>query len=293
MVNKYFIQRNRCPLCNSKNIKQIFNKTHEEIKTNEFFSLHLNKRFPYKILGYVNFSVNKCFECDLIFQKNILNKKYSEKFYDEYIDHKKVIKKKKNNNNVRLNYKEAFFFKKIFQGKRNIKVLEFGAGVGTWAIAMKNEGYKIETIELSKSRRNFLKKKRIKAFKDIRSIKKKYDLIYSDQTFEHLADPGIIIKKLSKLVKKDGFIFFKIPSGQFLENKLNDRYFAQKDAITPFEHINVFKSKTIKKISNQISFKQMWTCRFFYIYSLDFFYYLLSDLYQKIFGKKFLLIKNR
>ena len=32
------------------------------------------------------FSVNKCFECDLIFQKNILNKKYSEKFYDEYID---------------------------------------------------------------------------------------------------------------------------------------------------------------------------------------------------------------
>ena len=51
--------------------------------------------------------------------------------------------------------------------------------------------------------------------------------------------------------------------------------------------------KTIKKISNQISFKQIWTCRFFYIYSLDFFYYLLSDLYQKIFGKKFLLIKNR
>ena len=47
------------------------------------------------------------------------------------------------------------FSLKNFQGKRNIKVLEFGAGVGTWAIAMKNEGYKIETIELSKSRRNF------------------------------------------------------------------------------------------------------------------------------------------
>ena len=117
MVNKYFIQRNRCPLCNSKNIKQIFNKTHEEIKTNEFFSLHLNKRFPYKILGYVNFSVNKCFECDLIFQKNILNKKYSEKFYDEYIDHKKVIKKKKIITMYDLTIRRPFSLKKFFKEK--------------------------------------------------------------------------------------------------------------------------------------------------------------------------------
>ena len=49
-----------------------------------------------------------------------------------------------------------------------------------------NEGYNVETIELSKSRRNFLKKEKIKSFKNIKNLRKKYDLIYSDQTFEYI-----------------------------------------------------------------------------------------------------------
>jgi 2-polyprenyl-3-methyl-5-hydroxy-6-metoxy-1,4-benzoquinol methylase len=291
MVNRYFIQRNKCPLCNSKNINQIFDRTHKEIKTYEFFKFHLNNKFPFKILEYVNFSVDRCSACGLIFQKNIFNKNYSEKFYDKYIDHKKVIKNKKKNDVFKINKKDAFFFQKVLNNKRDVQILEFGSGVGSWAIAMKNEGYIVETIELSKSRRNFLKKKKIKSFKDLKNIKKKYDLIYSDQTFEHLSEPGATIKKLSKLVKKNGYIFFKIPSGHFIENKLNKNYFAQKDEIIPFEHINVFKSKTIKIISKQIKFSQIWTCSLFHIFSFNFYYYLLSDLYQKIFGKKF-LIKN-
>ena len=80
MVNKFFIKRNKCPLCNSKKINLIFDKTHKEIKTYEFLKSHLNNKFPFKILKYINFSVDKCSVCGLIFQKNILNKNYSEKF---------------------------------------------------------------------------------------------------------------------------------------------------------------------------------------------------------------------
>ena len=95
MVGTYFIKRNKCPLCGSKNVEKIFDRTHKQLKTYNFFKTHLNNRFPFKILGNINFCVNKCFSCDLIFQENIFNKKYSEKFYDKYIDHKKVINKKK------------------------------------------------------------------------------------------------------------------------------------------------------------------------------------------------------
>ena len=220
MVNKYFIKRNKCPLCNSKNISSIFNENHKKIETHKFFKSHLNKKFPFKILEYVNFSIDKCSRCNLIFQKNILNKKYSEKFYDKYIDHEKVINSKKKNNIFKISKKDTFFFKKIFKNKKNVNVLEFGSGIGTWAISMKNEGYNVETIELSKSRRNFLKKEKIKSFKNIKNLRKKYDLIYSDQTFEHLSEPGIVIKRLSKLIKKNGYLFFKIPSGTFVEKNL-------------------------------------------------------------------------
>ena len=85
---------------------------------------------------------------------------------------------------------------------------------------MKNGSYNVETIELSKSRRKLFKKRKIKSFKNIKNLRKKYDLIYSDQTFEHLSEPGIVIKRLSKLIKKNGYLFFKIPSGTFVEKKL-------------------------------------------------------------------------
>ena len=293
MLNKkYFKVRTKCPLCNSKRTKILFMKKFNEIKTNLFFSKHLNKNFPMKILDDNFYKIAECQICGIIFQSNILNKKYNEKFYDEYIDHENIILNK-NFHKLNENFynKEVKLLEKIY-GNKKINILEFGAGMGSWVTAMKNSGFKnIFAIEISKQRRKILKKNKIKCFSKLEKINKKFDFIYSDQTFEHLTEPGKTIKKLIKLLKKNGYILFKIPPGRFLKSKLNNKYKAQKDEAIPLEHINIFTNDTIRFIAKKYNLKKADFSKFFNFYEFKFFKYKLSDIYQSYVGKKFLLKK--
>ena len=172
--NKYFEQRKNCPLCNSKKVDLIFSKKFNEIKTNKFFLKHLNKKFPMSILNENFYNLSECKICKIIFQNNILNKKYNGKFYDEYIDHES-IKVEKNYYKLinNIHKKEVKLINKIYQNKK-IDILEFGAGLGSWITAMKESGYNnIYAIEISKKRKAYLKKKKIKCFGSVQNIKKK------------------------------------------------------------------------------------------------------------------------
>ena len=290
MINKkYFKVRTKCPLCNSKKIKILFMKKFNEIKTNLFFSKHLNKNFPMKILDNNFYKIAECQICGIIFQSNILNKKYNEKFYDEYIDHKSIIINK-NFHKLNENFynKEVKLLEKIY-GNKKINILEFGAGMGSWVLAMKNAGYQnISAVEISKKRRQFLKKKNINCKKSLSNFKNKFDLIYSDQTFEHLADPGKVIKSLIGLLNKNGCFFFKVPPGRFFKRKLNENYLAQKDEATPLEHINIFTKDSVQYFENKYKLQKI---NLFKIFELNSFKYLISDIYQNFVGKKYLYRK--
>ena len=94
MVKNAFIYRTNCPFCKSKNINTIYTKKYfsEEIKI--FLKKHLNN-FPIYILKNKDFIVMECADCSGIFQKNILNKNYTKKFYDKYVPHDVAFRKKK------------------------------------------------------------------------------------------------------------------------------------------------------------------------------------------------------
>ena len=72
------------------------------------------------------------------------------------------------------------------------------------------------------------------------NIKKRFDLIYTEEVLEHLSDPIETLIKLSKLLKNDGFMIHKFPSSKFFQLKLNFNYVPKKDCAHPLEHINIF-----------------------------------------------------
>lgn len=285
--NIFFNSRKFCPLCKSKKVKIIFSKKFDQIKTKEFFKSHLNKKFPMKILNNRYYEISECEKCYFIFQKNILNKKYNYKFYNDYVDHEDALKK-----NIFKWNAEIDLINRIFEDK-NINILEYGAGLGAWLKPIKNNGYKnIHAVEISKIRRKYLMKLNIKSSAKLKGINKKFDLIYSDQTFEHLTEPGKVINNLSKLLKKNGYIIFKIPSGFNFKNKLGDNYFAQKDEAIPLEHINIFTKGSIKFIKETFKLSNVRSFSFYKIYERKFYKNLVSFLYHQYSGKNFILQKK-
>ncbi len=293
MVNKkYFVQRNKCPLCASKNYKLIFSKTFKEIKSKNFFSNHLNNKFPLSLLKNANYNLSECLDCMVIFQNNILNKKYNSKYYNDYIDHNQVLEKNQKRVEQNQLIKEVNSIERMFKNKK-IKILEFGAGFGTWISAVKKKNFKdITAIEISKKRRVYLKKKGIKVYADINNLKKNsFDFIYSDQTLEHLVYPGEKLKQIISLLKKDGILLIKIPSGFFLKSKLKKKYYAQNDEAIPLEHINIFTNKSLNYIKSFYNLKRLEISYYYKFYEFDYYKYLASDFYHRIFGKKILFKK--
>ena len=82
--------------------------------------------------------------------------------YDDLIDYKSSFNKSKNVISEKEQFKEIFnFLKKNFFEKK-LKVLDYGAGWGTWIFSVKNiTPSKFYALELSKKISFFKKKKKL------------------------------------------------------------------------------------------------------------------------------------
>ena len=74
----------------------------------------------------------------------------------------------------------------------------------------------------------------------------KYDLIYSDQTFEHIHNPKETLDLLETSLNSGGYILLNFPSSFGFKNKVNKSYTPCKDEAHPLEHLNLFNRSSMK-----------------------------------------------
>lgn len=293
MVKNVFEIRKKCPFCNSKNFQVIFQKNFDSPDIVKFFKNHLNKNFPIKILKNEKYIILECKKCSGIFQRNILNKIYSEKFYEKYVPQNEALEKKNKNKrylNKIFDY-EISLLASYFQNEKKISVLEIGAGWGFWSLHAKNKNIDVTAIELSKTRIEYLKKKNIKVFSSTKNLKKKYNFIFSDQTLEHLSHPLEELKKFKNMLKKDGLIFIKVPPGIYIKKKLNSNYEICDDELIPLEHINVFNRNVNQIMAKKLNLRYLYPKNIYSKLSLNFYKRLIIDFYEHYSSKTILFKK--
>ena len=197
------------------------------------------EEFYYKLI--------QCKFCKLIFQEQIPDENFSEHLYENIIDQKDSYNKKENfeKKYYRKLIYEINLIKGIFKKRfKDISVLEFGAGWGFWSNYLKDNHFNVYAFEVSKSRIKNLEKNKINIVTDIESTNKKFDFIYSEETFEHIPKPRETLIKLSKILNNNGFILLRFPSSFLFKLKLNINYKPRKDCAHPLEHINCFNKKS-------------------------------------------------
>ena len=260
LQNNYMklIQRKKCPLCNSGKTQDIYSKSFNEIPISKF----LNNYYKHpKLMSFIkndDFILSECKDCHFIFQKNIPDNKFSEFIYNKLISEKKSFNKKKifNSRNYYQYFKDAILIESLTKKSNNqVSILEFGSGWGFWARFMKSLNFNVSTCEISKSRAKYIKKNKIKNYHDLKLINKKFDIIFSDQVLEHVNDPKIIIKNLSKLLNKNGYMIHKFPSTFAFKTKLKWGYRVKKDCAHPLEHINLLNMRSIKMLVKKFNLR--------------------------------------
>jgi len=107
------------------------------------------------------------------------------------------------------------------QGKAK-KILDFGAGSGTYADMLKAKGIIVDCLEPDKRQQKILKKKGYKVAGDISELEpSSYDLIYSLNVFEHIEDDKQNFAKLNKVLKKNAVVVVYVPAFQSLFSSMD------------------------------------------------------------------------
>jgi SAM-dependent methyltransferase len=102
------------------------------------------------------------------------------------------------------------------------KILDFGAGSGTYADMLKAKGITVDCLEPDKKLQGILKKKGYKVVSDAKDLKpNSYDLIYAFNVFEHIEDDHENFALLTKALTRNGRIIVYVPAFQSLFSSMD------------------------------------------------------------------------
>lgn len=166
----------------------------------------------------------KCTNCQIVYLYPKLEKKYEKKFYElkfeEYMDLRSKNEIKWDNpRDHLLSNKHEFkrrskFLKKEYLNGKNI--LEIGSSSGFMLKPFKRLNSHLFGVEPSSKFREYTNKIDIKTFKNIdEAIKLKknsIDLLLHYYVLEHIDNPILFLKKIMKLLKKNGLMIFEVPN---------------------------------------------------------------------------------
>ncbi len=153
-------------------------------------------------------------------------------------------------------------FKNIFKKRFNIIkkivkkgcVLDIGASTGTMLDIFKKEGFETWGVEPSESAKIAKEKghKILKEyFEDAKLSSNCFDVVIMNHTLEHLEDPDLILKKINKILKKDGVLLIDVPNAGGIASKILGKRWPYR---LPEEHKHQFTKKTLTGIFKKAGF---------------------------------------
>ena len=110
------------------------------------------------------------------------------------------------------------------QSKDNIKILDFGAGIGTISDIFKSKGLDVSCLETNKEEIDILTSKGFKVYSDINQFSdNSLDNIATYNVFEHIQNNKEVLKQVYNKLKKDGKLFIFVPAHQKLYSEFDKR----------------------------------------------------------------------
>jgi SAM-dependent methyltransferase len=112
-----------------------------------------------------------------------------------------------------------------YVSSKKTKVLDFGAGSGTYADMLREKQIMPDCLEPDKKLQTILKSKgyRIVDAKQATNKDTNYDIIYALNVFEHLKNDQEISEELASLLNKDGKLIIYVPAFEALFSSMDEK----------------------------------------------------------------------
>jgi SAM-dependent methyltransferase len=263
MTTQYFVERYKCPCCNSSNFTTLYENGFDESPIKEYLEDFYAPQGGIEVdyLKGAAYSLLKCGECDLVFQKYILNDELMEKLYEHWIDPSEAMLR-----HLEADFPEMHCFNAqeimriiVYFKKQpsSLQFLDFGMGWGEWALMAKGFGCDAYGSELSSMRVEYAKSKGVKVIIGNEVPALRFDFINTEQVFEHIPNPLETLMELKKLLKPHGLVKISVPHGWDIARRLRAMDWKSSkwsrnslNPVAPLEHINCFQRRSIAKMAS-------------------------------------------
>lgn len=130
--------------------------------------------------------------------------------------------------------------------KEGQKLLEIGSGGGFAIKALQNCNLKVTGVETSTIAKEFAKEVLgvnviNSSFEDFQT-EEKYDIIMLNHVLEHFLDPRAAMDKLSKLLKKDGILYVRVPDHDSFDRRVYNKNWPAYG----YYHISNFSAQSLR-----------------------------------------------
>tara|TARA_B100000287_G_scaffold432450_1_gene491825 strand:- start:1212 stop:2051 length:840 start_codon:yes stop_codon:yes gene_type:complete len=256
-------RKKTCPSCYSNN--------------NEHFSFFRPKE---------NIRLRVCFDCDLIFKDTNSSNETLKVQEGEYYSSKKIgslVDQRHLKHHKRRARNHLHYISKYFDKDFDKSVLDIGCGAGIFLDYLKQKGWKVEGIEPDPIMHSYAVRKLGLNIKQTLfcdwAPEKEYSLVYLSHVLDDLPDLNQNINKISKSIKKGGYLFIEVPNHSW-PFRLN---FEKEEDLNMGHYF--FSISSLEKIIENNNFKILDITTFHLVH--------LNTIFQKIISPIMVLLKLR
>lgn len=126
------------------------------------------------------------------------------------------------------------------------RALDFGAGIGTFAVQLRDQGIKVSCVELDETQRDGLTRIGFDTFADLDNLPdEEFQYIYALNVLEHIENDQAVIGELARKLSGDGKLLVYVPAFNLLYSSF-DRLVGHQRRYSAWELRNLFDSAGIK-----------------------------------------------
>lgn len=246
-------QRTQCPACGHTSFRLLHREPLNSPGISHYMREHYLGRVAHAFDGY-DYELVECEGCRLAFQAHVPDTDLLSEIYDVWSPEteRDVVAQQFDFNTYRYLSDQLQFALQLFaQPPHTLKVFDFGFGWSQWLKMASAYGCEASGCELSRSRIAYAKSFGFTVIDSNALPADTYHFINTEQVFEHLLEPGAVLRSLARAVKPGGVIKISVPdAAQSLRKLHRVRNFSSLTAgdimaIAPFEHVNSFTHRSL------------------------------------------------
>ena len=209
----------------------------------------------------------ECSRCGMIWQRNAPADGFVSRLYDDWIDPTESLDREAAatlDDRIPLLREIISLVAMMDRPPGSLRMLDFGMGWGRWLLIARGLGCQVWGAELSESRLARARALAVPTVSWDEIPSHQFDVINTEQVFEHLVDPYESLVHLAQSLAPDGIIKISVPPSGDIHRRLeaNDwtaRKFTKNslNAVAPLEHLNCYSGESLVVMAERAGLEQV------------------------------------